>query len=168
MSSRLLLFLLTIIALQVAAGATGLAQRALDEATKYALERKTFGKLIAEVCSPSISTGRVAFLHLNESRTNSLLHLPCFTAPGCVIPPGWDGDEGGAGEDGIPAVCLGGGSGAQKHIFCFYCQGLCWRYRKSGGLWCCPGVWRQWFQQWIPCGEVDEGCQDLPGGCQWS
>lgn len=32
----------------VAAGATGLAQRALDEATKYALERKTFGKLIAE------------------------------------------------------------------------------------------------------------------------
>ncbi|XP_015210897.2 medium-chain specific acyl-CoA dehydrogenase, mitochondrial isoform X1 [Lepisosteus oculatus] len=32
----------------VAAGATGLAQRALDEATKYALERKTFGRLIAE------------------------------------------------------------------------------------------------------------------------
>ncbi|XP_077471441.1 medium-chain specific acyl-CoA dehydrogenase, mitochondrial [Stigmatopora argus] len=32
----------------VAAGATGLAQRALDEATSYALERKTFGKLIAE------------------------------------------------------------------------------------------------------------------------
>ncbi|MEE6494724.1 hypothetical protein FKM82_001855 [Ascaphus truei] len=32
----------------VAAGAVGLAQRALDEATKYALERKTFGKLIAE------------------------------------------------------------------------------------------------------------------------
>lgn len=34
---------------QVAAGATGLAQRALDEATKYAFERKTFGQLIAEV-----------------------------------------------------------------------------------------------------------------------
>ncbi|KAG9264719.1 medium-chain specific acyl-CoA dehydrogenase, mitochondrial [Astyanax mexicanus] len=32
----------------VAAGATGLAQRALDEATKYALERKTFGRFIAE------------------------------------------------------------------------------------------------------------------------
>ncbi|XP_068604684.1 medium-chain specific acyl-CoA dehydrogenase, mitochondrial [Brachionichthys hirsutus] len=32
----------------VAAGATGLAQRALDEATTYALERKTFGKVIAE------------------------------------------------------------------------------------------------------------------------
>ncbi|KAM4551958.1 medium-chain specific acyl-CoA dehydrogenase, mitochondrial [Odontesthes bonariensis] len=32
----------------VAAGATGLAQRALDEATSYALERRTFGKLIAE------------------------------------------------------------------------------------------------------------------------
>ncbi|KAL7849338.1 hypothetical protein SRHO_G00209610 [Serrasalmus rhombeus] len=32
----------------VAAGATGLAQRALDEATKYALERKTFGRLIAD------------------------------------------------------------------------------------------------------------------------
>lgn len=32
----------------VAAGAVGLAQRALEEATKYALERKTFGKFIAE------------------------------------------------------------------------------------------------------------------------
>ncbi|KAG7283409.1 hypothetical protein CRUP_031462 [Coryphaenoides rupestris] len=32
----------------VAAGATGLAQRALDEATNYALERKAFGKVIAE------------------------------------------------------------------------------------------------------------------------
>ncbi|XP_076219877.1 medium-chain specific acyl-CoA dehydrogenase, mitochondrial-like isoform X1 [Aptenodytes patagonicus] len=32
----------------VAAGAVGLAKRALDEATKYALERKTFGKPIAE------------------------------------------------------------------------------------------------------------------------
>ncbi|XP_017266291.1 medium-chain specific acyl-CoA dehydrogenase, mitochondrial isoform X2 [Kryptolebias marmoratus] len=32
----------------VAAGATGLAQRALDEATNYALERKTFGRTIAE------------------------------------------------------------------------------------------------------------------------
>ncbi|XP_074545479.1 medium-chain specific acyl-CoA dehydrogenase, mitochondrial [Halichoeres trimaculatus] len=32
----------------VAAGATGLAQRALDEATNYAMERKTFGKVIAE------------------------------------------------------------------------------------------------------------------------
>lgn len=41
---------LLIIVAQVAAGATGLAQRALDEATAYALERKTFGKVIAEVC----------------------------------------------------------------------------------------------------------------------
>ncbi|KAK5860319.1 hypothetical protein PBY51_021808 [Eleginops maclovinus] len=32
----------------VAAGATGLAQRAFEEATNYALERKTFGKVIAE------------------------------------------------------------------------------------------------------------------------
>ena len=32
----------------VAASAVGLAQRALDEATKYAFERKTFGQLIAE------------------------------------------------------------------------------------------------------------------------
>ncbi|XP_026170343.1 medium-chain specific acyl-CoA dehydrogenase, mitochondrial [Mastacembelus armatus] len=32
----------------VAAGATGLAQRALEEATNYALERKTFGRVIAE------------------------------------------------------------------------------------------------------------------------
>ncbi|RMB90043.1 hypothetical protein DUI87_33554 [Hirundo rustica rustica] len=33
---------------QVAAGAVGLARRALDEATRYALERKTFGKPIVE------------------------------------------------------------------------------------------------------------------------
>lgn len=32
----------------VAAGAVGLAQRALDEATKYAMERKTFGRYLAE------------------------------------------------------------------------------------------------------------------------
>lgn len=32
---------------KVAAGAVGLAQRAFDEATKYALERKTFGVEIA-------------------------------------------------------------------------------------------------------------------------
>jgi len=32
----------------VAAAATGLARRALDEATKYAMERKTFGRPIAE------------------------------------------------------------------------------------------------------------------------
>ncbi|KAJ7332581.1 hypothetical protein JRQ81_014761 [Phrynocephalus forsythii] len=32
----------------VAAGAVGLAQRALDEATKYALERKTFGRALVE------------------------------------------------------------------------------------------------------------------------
>jgi acyl-CoA dehydrogenase len=32
----------------VAAGATGLAQRALDEATKYSMERKTFGVNIAK------------------------------------------------------------------------------------------------------------------------
>lgn len=36
----------------VAAGAVGLCQRALDEATKYAMERKTFGTHIAnhQVC----------------------------------------------------------------------------------------------------------------------
>ena len=32
----------------VGAAATGLAQRALDEATKYAAQRKTFGKRIME------------------------------------------------------------------------------------------------------------------------
>lgn len=35
---------------QVAALANGLAARALDESTKYALERKTFGVPIAMVC----------------------------------------------------------------------------------------------------------------------
>ena len=35
----------------VASGAVGLAQRALDEAIKYSLERKTMGKPIAMVCN---------------------------------------------------------------------------------------------------------------------
>ena len=35
--------------MQVAMGAVGLARRAFDEATKYSMERKTFGKLICEV-----------------------------------------------------------------------------------------------------------------------
>jgi len=35
--------------LKVAVGAVGLARRALDEATKYAMERKTFGVPIFEV-----------------------------------------------------------------------------------------------------------------------
>ena len=33
----------------VAAGAVGLARRAFDEAKKYSMERKTMGRLIAEV-----------------------------------------------------------------------------------------------------------------------
>jgi acyl-CoA dehydrogenase len=36
----------------VGAGAVGLAKRAFDEARKYALERKTMGKPIAEVRNP--------------------------------------------------------------------------------------------------------------------
>lgn len=60
---------LPFIALQVAAGATGLAQRALDEATNYALERKTFGKVIAEVCSPHICPERSTSLAYCASPT---------------------------------------------------------------------------------------------------
>lgn len=55
------------IALQVAAGATGLAQRALDEATNYAMERKTFGKVIAEV-------GSLHFIH-QQKTTRSITGL---------------------------------------------------------------------------------------------
>ncbi len=54
----------------VAAGAVGLAQRALDEALKYALERKTFGVPIAQHQSVSnmladmaigVETARLAY-----------------------------------------------------------------------------------------------------------
>jgi acyl-CoA dehydrogenase len=45
---RTSLFYLSIFVLQVASAATGLAQRALDEATKYSLERKTFGVPIVD------------------------------------------------------------------------------------------------------------------------
>uniref|UniRef100_A0A8D0F4J8 Acyl-CoA dehydrogenase/oxidase C-terminal domain-containing protein n=1 Tax=Strix occidentalis caurina TaxID=311401 RepID=A0A8D0F4J8_STROC len=43
-----LIFYSVLYSIQVAAGAVGLAKRALDEATRYALERKTFGKAIVE------------------------------------------------------------------------------------------------------------------------
>ncbi len=38
----------------VAAGAVGLAQRCLDEATKYALDRSTFGQKIINVCDAKL------------------------------------------------------------------------------------------------------------------
>jgi acyl-CoA dehydrogenase len=46
--SKFLNFFLNFRDHQVASGAVGLAQRALDEATKYALERSTFGVPIAK------------------------------------------------------------------------------------------------------------------------
>ncbi|XP_032460055.1 medium-chain specific acyl-CoA dehydrogenase, mitochondrial isoform X3 [Phocoena sinus] len=56
----------------VAAGAVGLAQRALDEATKYALERKTFGKLLVEVCGPlTVVASPVAEHRLRTRRLSS-------------------------------------------------------------------------------------------------
>ncbi|CAL4136796.1 unnamed protein product, partial [Meganyctiphanes norvegica] len=64
----------------VAAGAVGLGQRALDEATKYALERKTFGTLIANhQTSPEIFT-------INMSTEIGLGHM------------GWGGGGWGVGE----------------------------------------------------------------------
>lgn len=44
----------------VAMCAVGLAQRALDEAVKYSMERKTFGKFIYEVREPQ---GTLQFYH---------------------------------------------------------------------------------------------------------
>jgi Acyl-CoA dehydrogenase, C-terminal domain len=52
---------------QVAAGATGLAQRAMDEATKYALERKTFGVPIA------FHQVRISKANSNDHSTNNFL-----------------------------------------------------------------------------------------------
>lgn len=40
----------------VAAGAVGLAQRALEESTKYSLTRKAFGQYLMEV-SPLVKSG---------------------------------------------------------------------------------------------------------------
>lgn len=68
----------------VAAGAVGLAQRALDEALKYSLERKTFGVPIAQHQSVSnmladmaigVETARLAYLlsawEIDQGRRNS-------------------------------------------------------------------------------------------------
>lgn len=68
----------------VAAGATGLAQRALDEATKYAMERKTFGKFLSEHqaiqfmladMTIGIETSRLAYLRaaweIDQGRRNT-------------------------------------------------------------------------------------------------
>ena len=43
----------------------GLAQRALDEATKYALERKTFGKLLAEVINSILALLKCKNIHFH-------------------------------------------------------------------------------------------------------
>ncbi|XP_032530357.1 medium-chain specific acyl-CoA dehydrogenase, mitochondrial-like [Chiroxiphia lanceolata] len=53
----------------VAAGAVGLAKRALDEATRYALERKTFGK-------PIVEHQAVAFLLAEMAMKVELARLP--------------------------------------------------------------------------------------------
>ena len=44
---------------QVGSGAVGLAQRALEEATKYSLTRKAFGKYLIEVCSSRLVSKRL-------------------------------------------------------------------------------------------------------------
>lgn len=71
--------------LQVAAGATGLAQRCLDEASKYAIERKTFGVPIAHHQAVSfiladmaigVETARLAWMRsaweVDNGRRNTL------------------------------------------------------------------------------------------------
>lgn len=63
-----MMFTIEMNVMQVAAGATGLAQRALDEATNYALERKTFGKVIAEVCSLNL-------LKDNQQKSSTIITL---------------------------------------------------------------------------------------------
>lgn len=95
---KFITFKLYLFFLQVAAGATGLAQRALDEATNYALERKTFGKVIAEVClfdSSAENHAAVITVHpimavryyKDEHCISSLNVSSCLVAPGCVVPP---------------------------------------------------------------------------------
>ena len=56
--------------MQVAAGAIGLARRAMDEATKYALERKAFGKPIIEVHYPQLV--HIIYTHVHQAHT--LIH----------------------------------------------------------------------------------------------
>ena len=70
--------------LKVASGARGLAQRALDEATKYAMERHTFGvpiakhqlvmKMLAEMAI-GIETARLAWMRasweIDQGRQNT-------------------------------------------------------------------------------------------------
>ena len=73
---------------QVASGAVGLAQRALEEATKYAMERKTFGKYLYEVsttpdyfCRLKPATGRPcfpAFPRKSQQLENASTHSSTF------------------------------------------------------------------------------------------
>lgn len=64
----------------VATGAVGLAQRALDEATKYSLERKTFGK-------PIFHHQAVAFMLADMAIGIEASRL-------CVYRGAWDADQG--------------------------------------------------------------------------
>lgn len=54
----------------VAAGAVGLCQRALDESTKYSMERKTFGTQIANHQVMSLSRYGI----FTKMRLNSYIH----------------------------------------------------------------------------------------------
>ncbi|RXG58482.1 Medium-chain specific acyl-CoA dehydrogenase, mitochondrial, partial [Armadillidium vulgare] len=65
---------------QVAAGAVGIAQRALDEATNYALERKTFGQ-------PIINHQAIAFLIAEMAMDVELGRLAYYRGS-------WDCDQG--------------------------------------------------------------------------
>lgn len=76
---------------QVAAGAVGLAKRALDEATKYTLERKTFGKPIVEVSEGglrSISRSFVLLIfiwYLCHFRVSEYIAQNHFSKLSCVV-----------------------------------------------------------------------------------
>jgi len=80
MNSELFLFYMSIFLLQVASAATGLAQRALDEATKYSLERKTFGVPIAEhQASLRASDNMLVMPRLRRSATGLSRWIPGFS-----------------------------------------------------------------------------------------
>ncbi len=64
----------------VAAGATGIAQRALDEATKYAMERKAFGV-------PIMNHQAVAFMLADMA-------IGVESARLCYLKAAWQADNG--------------------------------------------------------------------------
>ena len=119
----------------VAAGATGLAQRALDEATKYAMERKAFGTsiinhqavnfMLADMAI-GIEASRLAYIKSAWQADNKIRNTYMASIAKCLA-----------------------GDVANKVKTTFKIPDITFRFQGCHG--CSSSVWRQWLQHRVSC-----------------